>query len=47
MIYHRAVFAMRKPFDKVGWTAADVDLFEINKAFALLAMAAMRELDLP
>ncbi|MBX3529083.1 MAG: acetyl-CoA C-acyltransferase [Rhizobiaceae bacterium] len=41
------VFAMRKLFDKVGWSAADVDLFEINEAFAVVAMAAMRELDLP
>ena len=41
------VFAMRKLFDKVGWTAADVDLYEINEAFAVVAMAAMRELDLP
>jgi len=41
------VFAMRKLFDRVGWHAADVDLFEINEAFAVVAMAAMRELDLP
>ena len=41
------VFAMKKLFDKVGWRAADVDLYEINEAFAVVAMAAMRELDLP
>ncbi|WP_180900723.1 acetyl-CoA C-acyltransferase [Martelella soudanensis] len=41
------VFAIRKLLDKVGWTKADVDLFEINEAFAVVAMAAMRELDLP
>ena len=41
------VFAMRKLLDRVGWRAADVDLFEINEAFAVVAMAAMRELDLP
>jgi acetyl-CoA C-acetyltransferase len=41
------VFAMRKLFDKVGWRAGEVDLFEINEAFAVVAMAAMRELDLP
>jgi acetyl-CoA C-acetyltransferase len=41
------VFAMKKLFDKVGWRAADVDLFEINEAFAVVVMAAMRELDLP
>lgn len=38
--------AVRKLFDKVGWTAADVDLFEINEAFAVVTMAAMRDLDL-
>ncbi|WP_198038887.1 acetyl-CoA C-acetyltransferase [Skermanella stibiiresistens] len=41
------VGAMRKLFDKVGWLARDVDLFEVNEAFAVVAMAAMRELDLP
>lgn len=41
------VFAMQKLFDKLGWKAGDVDLFEINEAFAVVAMAAMRELDLP
>ncbi|HSK39323.1 MAG TPA: acetyl-CoA C-acyltransferase [Arenibaculum sp.] len=33
--------------ERVGWRAGDVDLFEINEAFAVVAMAAMRELDLP
>jgi acetyl-CoA C-acetyltransferase len=32
---------------KAGWTARDVDLYEVNEAFAVVAMAAMRELDLP
>jgi acetyl-CoA C-acetyltransferase len=41
------VGAMRKLFDKVGWTAADVDLYEINEAFAVVAMAAMKEHGLP
>ena len=41
------VFAMRKLFEKTGWNAGDVDLYEINEAFAVVAMAAMRELDLP
>ena len=31
----------------MGWVADDVDLFEINEAFAVVAMAAMRDLDLP
>ncbi|HYH18692.1 MAG TPA: acetyl-CoA C-acetyltransferase [Azospirillum sp.] len=41
------VYAMRKVLEKAGWNAKDVDLFEINEAFAVVAMAAMRELDLP
>src|SRR6266581_868745 len=41
------VGAMRKLFAKTGWNAAQVDLFEINEAFAVVAMAAMRDLDLP
>ncbi|WP_319823916.1 acetyl-CoA C-acetyltransferase [Thalassovita sp.] len=39
--------AMRKLADKTGWAMSDVDLFEINEAFAVVAMAAMRDLDLP
>ncbi len=39
--------AMTKLFDKVGWSSKDVDLFEINEAFAVVALAAMRELGLP
>ena len=41
------VEAIRKLMTKVGWTTSDVDLFEINEAFAVVAMAAIRELDLP
>ena len=41
------VGAMQKLFEKVGWSARDVDLFEINEAFAVVTMAAMRDLDLP
>jgi acetyl-CoA C-acetyltransferase len=33
--------------NKTGWKLSDVDLFEINEAFAVVAMAAMRDLDLP
>jgi acetyl-CoA C-acetyltransferase len=36
--------AIRKLLDKVGWSAGDVDLFEINEAFAVVAMAAQRDL---
>ena len=32
--------------DKVSWTKDDVDLFEINEAFAVVAMAAMKDLGL-
>ena len=38
---------MKKLFDKLSWDAKSVDLFEINEAFAVVAMAAMRDLDLP
>jgi len=41
------VGAMQKLFDKTGWTAQDVDLYEINEAFAVVTMAAMQELNLP
>jgi acetyl-CoA C-acetyltransferase len=38
--------AIRKLLGKVGWSVADVDLFEINEAFAVVAMAAARDLDI-
>ncbi len=38
--------AMQKVLDKTGWTVGDVDLFEINEAFAVVTMAAMRDLGL-
>jgi acetyl-CoA C-acetyltransferase len=40
------VHAMRKLLDKIQCTQDDIDLFEINEAFAVVTMAAMRELDL-
>jgi acetyl-CoA C-acetyltransferase len=39
--------AMKKALDKAQWTASDVDLFEVNEAFAVVAMIAMRELSIP
>ena len=39
--------ALRKLGERTGWRLQDVDLFEINEAFAVVAMAAMRNLDLP
>ena len=41
------VFAMQKLLDRLGWQAGDVDLYEINEAFAVVTMAAMHELKLP
>jgi acetyl-CoA C-acetyltransferase len=41
------VGALRKLFDKTGWSPRDVDLFEINEAFAVVTMAAMKEHGLP
>ncbi len=38
--------AIRALLEKVGWSAGGVDLFEVNEAFAVVAMAAMRDLDL-
>ena len=38
--------ALKALFDKTGWRAEEVDLFEINEAFAVVTMAAMRDLDL-
>jgi acetyl-CoA C-acetyltransferase len=39
--------AIRKLLDKAGWAVADVGLFEINEAFAVVAMIAGRELGIP
>ena len=41
------IFAIRKLAEKTGWALGEVDLFEVNEAFAVVAMAAMRDLDLP
>lgn len=41
------VFAMRALHDELGWSPAEVDLYEINEAFACVTMAAMRDLDIP
>jgi acetyl-CoA C-acetyltransferase len=41
------VAAIRKLLDRVGWTVEQVDLFEINEAFAVVAMFAERELRIP
>jgi acetyl-CoA C-acetyltransferase len=41
------VGAIRKLFDATGWTAGKVDLYEINEAFAVVTLAAMKEHGLP
>jgi acetyl-CoA C-acetyltransferase len=38
--------AISKLFDKTGWNVADVDLFEINEAFAMVTMLAIQDLGL-
>ncbi|WP_088343074.1 MULTISPECIES: acetyl-CoA C-acyltransferase [Rhodomicrobium] len=39
--------AVRKIYEATGWQAGDADLYEINEAFAVVVMAAMRDLGLP
>jgi acetyl-CoA C-acetyltransferase len=39
--------AIRKVLDRAGWSVEDVDLFEVNEAFAVVAMIAAKELDIP
>ncbi len=41
------VSAIRKLYDKTGWRPQDVDLYEINEAFAVVTLAAMKEHGLP
>lgn len=41
------VGAMQQTLKRAGWSVDDVDLFEINEAFACVPMAAMRELNIP
>ncbi|NID15360.1 thiolase family protein [Luteibacter yeojuensis] len=41
------VGAISKVLEKAGWTTDEVDLFEVNEAFAVVPMAVMRELGVP
>jgi acetyl-CoA C-acetyltransferase len=41
------VDAIKKVLDKAGLTMADIDLFEVNEAFAVVALAAQKALDIP
>jgi acetyl-CoA C-acetyltransferase len=39
--------AARKLLEQLGWTTSDVDLWEVNEAFAVVPMAFMRDLNIP
>jgi len=41
------VGAIQKVLQKAGWSVDDVDIYEVNEAFAVVAMAPMRELGIP
>ena len=41
------VGAIEKVLQKAGWKVGDVDLFEVNEAFAVVAMAAMKDIGIP
>ncbi len=41
------VSALKTVLEKAGWSVADVDLFEVNEAFACVAMAPMKDLGIP
>lgn len=44
---HAPIDAIQKLLQKINWSVDDVDLFEVNEAFAMVAMAAINELKLP
>ncbi len=44
---HAPIGAIKKLLEKIDWSIDDVDLFEVNEAFAMVAMAAINELKLP
>jgi acetyl-CoA C-acetyltransferase len=39
--------ALKKVLERAGWSQSDVDLYEVNEAFACVAMIAMRDLGIP
>ncbi len=47
MVHHCPDRRAAQAADKTGWSLDQVDLFEINEAFAVVAMAPMRELGIP
>jgi acetyl-CoA C-acetyltransferase len=38
---------MKKALSRASWSVSDVDVFEVNEAFAVVAMAAQKELSIP
>ncbi len=46
MVMMAPIEAVRKTLEKAGWKTADVDLFELNEAFSVQAVALLRELEL-
>ena len=47
MFTHAPVGAIEKVLEKSSWSLADIDLFEINEAFAMVTLAAMNALEIP
>ncbi len=47
MFTHAPVGAIEKVLEKSSWSLADIDLFEINEAFAMVTLAAMNTLEIP
>ncbi len=47
MVHDRTGYGDRQLLEKLGWTSDQVDLFEINEAFAVVTMVAERELGIP
>ncbi len=47
MVYDRAPGAIRKLLDALSWKVSEVDLFEINEAFSVVTLVAMKELSIP
>ena len=47
MVYNSPIGAIKKLLTKTQWQLDQVDLFEINEAFACVTLAAMHELNLP
>lgn len=44
---HAPIGAIQKVLEKTGWQGKDIDLFEVNEAFAMVALASMQALEIP